>query len=504
MNLRATAGDTSPWRRDLSSWLAGLAFVASLISAAPLAGQSASPDPGMSVARPLIAESMQDCVNSAPQLQASACNSVVSSQLTTADCSDSGTYFEVFHFFGISGQTVTIDMASTAFDTGLALRRFRNEFVAVNDDVGSCGAGQVGAGCNSRIEFTLDSTETWHVIAYSAKSSQLGGYTLTLQCSSTPPAPPDPPVAAATDFESFTPGTPAESISVPGMRFSAGDAVTAAIQDASDYPGLGRSGRVLVWKQNATIPGLRLDGGRSGGLRVDFSARISRISFDLWIKGRNRDGQCVVDRLDFAVDNRGSPALGGSYAFFPPRPCPVGYFYPFHVEFDQEESLGFTFFEIALAYDVSPEALAQDEFVIDNYTAFGESACTTPGRLEITSHPSGAPISVPAGTSITLSWNPSQNLFLGKGCYAVVASRSSSFQSPIYLECDTATSATIPIPDSATDYSLYVGVGVYQYCAPNVGGISTREFAVTAKSQARAPVLPPSGPPPRRSLRFRP
>ena len=127
----------------------------------------------------------QECVNGSSTVQAIACGSTASGQLASNDCflTTDNSYYDFFSFSGIAGQTVTIDMASTAFDTYLGLISPAPAIAAENDDVGTCSPGQIGGGCDSRITFTLTSSGTWVIVTNSALGNQFGGYTLALQCS---------------------------------------------------------------------------------------------------------------------------------------------------------------------------------------------------------------------------------------------------------------------------------------------------------------------------------
>jgi hypothetical protein len=98
--------------------------------------------------------------------------------LTASDCASfDGSYYQLWTFSGTSGDTVTIEMASTSFDAFLALLDPNGVPLIDNDDVSSTNT-------NARVTFTLTSTGTWTVVANSLKASQSGAYTLTLSSSS--------------------------------------------------------------------------------------------------------------------------------------------------------------------------------------------------------------------------------------------------------------------------------------------------------------------------------
>jgi len=111
------------------------------------------------------------------------CGQTRSDDLTTASCLlNDGSYTEFYSFFGTSGQTVTVDMMSTAFDTFLFLLNPTPTVVATDDDG--------GGGTNSRIVFTLNVTGTWTIAVNSFLPNQFGPYTVSLACGTPPPPPP--------------------------------------------------------------------------------------------------------------------------------------------------------------------------------------------------------------------------------------------------------------------------------------------------------------------------
>jgi hypothetical protein len=107
--------------------------------------------------------------------QSLACNQTKSGSLSSTDCTLSdGSYADVYAFQGTAGDQITIDMASSAFDTYLILWNSAGTKVDEDDDS--------GAGTNSQITYTLTSTGTWYVGANSLSVGDTGGYTLTLHC----------------------------------------------------------------------------------------------------------------------------------------------------------------------------------------------------------------------------------------------------------------------------------------------------------------------------------
>jgi hypothetical protein len=158
------------------SLLLTLSFAGTLaaqgVQEAPVAGQKREAPPQRLEALSILKE--HDCA-----LHFIACGQTIQTRLTTNDCQlGDGTYVGFYEFVGLSGQTVTIDMMSTAFDTYLALLDPIPE-VVIDDDDG-------GVGTNSRIVYTLDqSSDEWTIAAFSFLPNTTGPYTLSLQCTST-------------------------------------------------------------------------------------------------------------------------------------------------------------------------------------------------------------------------------------------------------------------------------------------------------------------------------
>ena len=106
--------------------------------------------------------------------QTIACNQTVTGNLTSSDCLlDDGTNIDFWSFQGQSGQTVTIDLSSTAFDSFLFLLDPVPTVRAADDDS--------GPGLDSRIVFPLNLTGTWTIGANSFVPDS-GSYSLHLQC----------------------------------------------------------------------------------------------------------------------------------------------------------------------------------------------------------------------------------------------------------------------------------------------------------------------------------
>jgi len=103
-------------------------------------------------------------------------NTTAADAITTADlvASDASRY-DVWTFSGNAGDTITLDLRSTAFDAYLILLDPNDVPVAENDDV---SAGTT----DSRITFTLTATGTWKVIANTLAAGATGDYTLSVSC----------------------------------------------------------------------------------------------------------------------------------------------------------------------------------------------------------------------------------------------------------------------------------------------------------------------------------
>ena len=114
------------------------------------------------------------------------CDSAVTGVLDPTDCDlDDGTKIDFWEFQGTTGQTVTIDMTSSEFDTFLLLINPALAVAAFDDDGGD--------GTNSRIVFTLDASGTWTIGANGFGPSDLGNYNLMLECTGIEPPPPAVP-----------------------------------------------------------------------------------------------------------------------------------------------------------------------------------------------------------------------------------------------------------------------------------------------------------------------
>jgi hypothetical protein len=105
------------------------------------------------------------------------CGSAAAGMLTEDDCFEpqEDVFFDAWVFAGAAGSTVTIDLASEEFDTTLALIDPAGNVVALDDDG--------GGGTDAQIVHTLDTSGEWGIAAAGVDPSQLGNYTLSLDCS---------------------------------------------------------------------------------------------------------------------------------------------------------------------------------------------------------------------------------------------------------------------------------------------------------------------------------
>ena len=98
----------------------------------------------------------------------------VQGELTASDPTmTDGSHYKMFTFMGTAGQTVQIDLMSTAFDSYLYLRNSNGQSIATDDD----GGGNL----NSRIIHQLPYTGMYQVLANTLRSGQYGPFTLQIQ-----------------------------------------------------------------------------------------------------------------------------------------------------------------------------------------------------------------------------------------------------------------------------------------------------------------------------------
>ena len=108
---------------------------------------------------------------------------ITASSLSSSDCTASdGSQYRLWQFSGKTGDAVTIEMHSSAFDTYLMLLDPNGVPLAENDD-------SAKGVTDSSITFTLSASGTWAVVANSLAASQSGAYTISLSCPSTTVAP---------------------------------------------------------------------------------------------------------------------------------------------------------------------------------------------------------------------------------------------------------------------------------------------------------------------------
>ena len=102
----------------------------------------------------------------------------ISGTLSVCDCQlpSDNSFVDYFQFQGQEGQTASIDLSSTAFDTYLFLMDPASNEVARNN----------GSGTNSHITFTLTSSGTWTIGANSVLGNETGPYDLSLALATSP------------------------------------------------------------------------------------------------------------------------------------------------------------------------------------------------------------------------------------------------------------------------------------------------------------------------------
>ncbi len=121
----------------------------------------------------------KDCVD----MQMS-CNSTVTGVLDETDCviEVDNSRIDFWVFQGTAGMEVTINLSSDEFDTWAFLFTPlpAGLVFASNDDIGP-------GNTNSRIQATLDETGEWAIGANGFDATQLGNYTLQLECDGADP-----------------------------------------------------------------------------------------------------------------------------------------------------------------------------------------------------------------------------------------------------------------------------------------------------------------------------
>ena len=114
-----------------------------------------------------------------------AANTPVTGTLTETDEeADDGSFFDLYRISGRAGETVTITMRSTAFDSYLALGQMENgewSETAHDDD----GAG----GNNARIQHTFDAAGEYFIRANTIGAGKTGTYTIRIDRTGAGPAP---------------------------------------------------------------------------------------------------------------------------------------------------------------------------------------------------------------------------------------------------------------------------------------------------------------------------
>jgi len=114
-----------------------------------------------------------DCVR---QTDLSCPAKTITASIIIYDCTASdGSRYDLWQFSGKAGDTITIEMHATAFDSYLVLLDPNDVPVAENDDA-------VRGNNDARVVFTLTSTGTWTVVANTLTAVNGGDYTLSIAC----------------------------------------------------------------------------------------------------------------------------------------------------------------------------------------------------------------------------------------------------------------------------------------------------------------------------------
>jgi hypothetical protein len=102
-----------------------------------------------------------------------AMGSVIQGTLTVSDMQwSSGERYDLYTFYGQPGQSVTIAMSATEFDTYLILQDQNGSQLAYNDDG--------GGGTNSLLQFVLPYGGVYRIVARAYRANAFGSYSLTL------------------------------------------------------------------------------------------------------------------------------------------------------------------------------------------------------------------------------------------------------------------------------------------------------------------------------------
>jgi hypothetical protein len=192
----------------------------------------------------------------------------VSGSLSASDAkADDDSYYQLWTFPGRAGQTVTIDLKSSAFDAYLAVGRMQNgEFDQDESDDDS------GGGTDARVVFTPSADGTYAIRANTLSEGETGAYTLTVAAGGTAP------VRSSSSTSSSASPTAIVGTIRPGLTVSAAlTSSDAKLGDDSyyrDYTYQGRAGeRLTVTLRSAAFDTYlhvgRLDNGRFVSIDTD-------------------------------------------------------------------------------------------------------------------------------------------------------------------------------------------------------------------------------------------
>ncbi|MGB3310493.1 MAG: CHAT domain-containing protein [Nodosilinea sp.] len=120
-----------------------------------------------------------------------------------------GSYYNVYTFEGVAGESVVIEMSSQAFDTYLILLDADGNLIAEDDDS--------GGSTHSRIALTLPASGTYQIYANAYDSRAIGQYSLSLQSRAGTSL---QPVAVRSPASSSASAAPSPSSSAPSQQAS--------------------------------------------------------------------------------------------------------------------------------------------------------------------------------------------------------------------------------------------------------------------------------------------
>jgi hypothetical protein len=253
-----------------------------------------------------------------------------------------------------------------------------------------------------------------------------------------------------------------EGAANPAFRFTIDGAATMEIVDASAFPGMsGVSGKVLYYTQHV----ISTYGG--AGLRIDVPPDTRTLSFDMASKLLPQIAgnpfcdweSAVVFSHSGGFGRTVTPSGSGPQPFHPN--CPP--WLSGHFEISREPEGYRTDYYTIVNYqqghtgatDLLAAALAFDNFHIVT------EPCPTPTTPRFL----GIPTTIPDGGNLTVSWTPADNLPSdGDHHYVLQVAQNPSFAPYLVFRSTDQTSMTFSVPQSVSNYTLYIGVWSYRIC----------------------------------------